>query len=52
MRDSGYDIRTKDVYEKTMADFDRVIGFKYLKAVHLNDSKGQKRGFKDCTKRT
>jgi len=36
----GYDIRNKAVYDKTMAHFERIIGFKYLKAVHLNDSKG------------
>ncbi len=37
--ESGYDIRDKNSYEKTMEEFDRVIGFKYLKGVHLNDSK-------------
>ncbi|KAK5983087.1 Apurinic endonuclease [Trichostrongylus colubriformis] len=37
---AGYDIRTKEAYENTMRKFDDVIGFKYLKAFHLNDSKG------------
>ncbi|PIO68802.1 apurinic endonuclease [Teladorsagia circumcincta] len=37
---AGYDIRTPEAYEKTMKKFDDVIGFKYLKAFHLNDSKG------------
>lgn len=36
---AGYDLRTKEAYDKTMADFDRVIGFNYLKGMHLNDSK-------------
>ena len=35
---AGYDIRTKETYEKTMADFEKIVGFKYLKGVHLNDS--------------
>uniref|UniRef100_A0A1I7WH70 AP_endonuc_2 domain-containing protein n=1 Tax=Heterorhabditis bacteriophora TaxID=37862 RepID=A0A1I7WH70_HETBA len=37
---AGYDIRTKKAYDKTMKHFDEVIGFKYLKAFHINDSKG------------
>lgn len=36
---AGYDIRTESTYEKTMKEFDQIIGFKYLKAFHLNDSK-------------
>jgi deoxyribonuclease-4 len=36
---AGYDIRTKETYEKTMADFDRVVGLGRLAAVHLNDTK-------------
>ncbi len=38
---SGYDLRTKETYEKTMNDFENIVGFKYLKAVHLNDSKSE-----------
>jgi deoxyribonuclease-4 len=38
---SGYDIRTKDNYEKTMTQFDKVVGFKFLKGMHLNDSKAK-----------
>lgn len=38
----GYDLRTKKVYEETMELFDKHIGFKYLQAVHLNDSQGKK----------
>lgn len=36
---AGYDLRTREKYEKTMADFDEIIGFEYLKGVHLNDAK-------------
>jgi deoxyribonuclease-4 len=37
---AGYDLRTKSAYEKTMADFERQIGFRYLRGVHLNDARG------------
>jgi AP endonuclease 1 len=36
---AGYDIRSKKAYDKTMERFDFIIGFKFLKGVHLNDSK-------------
>ncbi len=36
---SGYDIRTFEAYEETMKKFDTIVGFKYLKGMHLNDSK-------------
>jgi len=36
---SGYDLRTKKNFEKTFDEFDKTVGFKYLKAMHLNDSK-------------
>lgn len=35
---AGYDIRTKPAYDATMKQFGKVIGFKYLKVIHLNDS--------------
>ena len=38
---AGYDIRTKETYEKTMKEFDNIIGFKYLKGMHINDSKAK-----------
>ncbi|CAJ0607076.1 unnamed protein product [Cylicocyclus nassatus] len=37
---AGYDIRTQETYNETMEKFDSIIGLKYLKAFHLNDSKG------------
>jgi len=36
---AGYDIRTREAYEKTTKEFDEVVGFKYLKGMHLNDAK-------------
>ncbi|KAK3988075.1 xylose isomerase-like protein [Cladorrhinum sp. PSN332] len=35
----GYDLRTPEAYAETMKLFDQVVGLKYLKAFHLNDSK-------------
>lgn len=35
---AGYELRSKDGYEKTMEEFENQIGFKNLVAVHLNDS--------------
>jgi len=36
---SGYDIKTDAGYLKTFADFNAIVGFRYLKGMHLNDSK-------------
>ncbi len=36
---AGYDIRDKEAYDKTWSDFDKIVGFKYLKGMHINDSK-------------
>ncbi|MGL4994009.1 MAG: deoxyribonuclease IV [Bacteroidales bacterium] len=36
---AGYDFVDSDNYEKVWQEFDQVVGFKYLKAIHLNDSK-------------
>jgi len=36
---AGYDIRTAETYEKTMKRFEEIIGFQYLQAAHINDSK-------------
>ena len=36
---SGYDIKSEDGYQKTFLQFENIIGFKYLKGIHLNDSK-------------
>jgi len=36
---SGYDIRTKDAYDQTWDQFEKIVGFKYLMGMHINDSK-------------
>jgi len=36
---SGYDIRTRDVYDATWSEFEKVVGFNYLMGMHINDSK-------------
>jgi len=36
---SGYDIRSEESYKQTMEKFATIVGFKYLKGMHLNDSK-------------
>ncbi|MDD3342025.1 MAG: deoxyribonuclease IV [Sulfurospirillaceae bacterium] len=36
---AGYDIRDEESYRQTMKKFDTIVGFKYLKGMHLNDSK-------------
>ncbi len=36
---AGYDIRTRDAYDVSMAEFENVVGFDYLRGMHLNDSK-------------
>ena len=44
---AGYDLRTPEAYEKTMTEFDDIIGLKYLKALHVNDSKAPLSSFRD-----
>ncbi|OHD89320.1 MAG: deoxyribonuclease IV [Sulfuricurvum sp. RIFCSPHIGHO2_12_FULL_44_8] len=36
---AGYDIRTRAAYDATWGEFDRIVGFNYLKGMHINDSK-------------
>ena len=35
---AGYDLRTKEALDATFAEFERIVGFKYLKGMHLNDA--------------
>ncbi len=35
----GYDLRTKEAYDKTMEEFGHIVGFEYLMGMHLNDAK-------------
>ena len=36
---AGYDIRTEETYEKTMNEFDDIVGMNRIVAIHANDSK-------------
>lgn len=36
---AGYDLRTEEGYRKTWDDFERIVGFGYLRGMHLNDDK-------------
>jgi len=36
---AGYDIKSIDGYEKTIKEFDDIIGVNLLKCIHMNDSK-------------
>jgi deoxyribonuclease-4 len=36
---AGYDLRTRDACDQTFEEFERIVGFKYLRGMHLNDSK-------------
>lgn len=38
---AGYELRTESGYKKTMADFEKTIGFSKLRGVHLNDAKSE-----------
>jgi deoxyribonuclease-4 len=36
---AGYDIRTREAYDKTWNEFDQIVGRQYLMGMHINDSK-------------
>ena len=36
---AGYEIRTKETFHETFKSFEEIVGFKYLKGMHINDSK-------------
>ncbi len=36
---SGYDLRTEEAFIKTFQQFENLVGFQYLKGMHINDSK-------------
>lgn len=36
---AGYDLRTPAAYKETLSRFEGIVGMKYLKGMHLNDSK-------------
>lgn len=36
---AGYEIRTAETFDKTFKEFEKIVGFKHLRGIHLNDSK-------------
>ncbi len=36
---AGYELRNEEGFNKTFKSFEEIVGFKYLKGIHLNDSK-------------
>ena len=36
---AGYDLRTPSSFKAVLEEFDQIVGMKYLKALHINDSK-------------
>ncbi len=36
---AGYDLRSREACDKTFAEFENIVGFQYLRGMHLNDSK-------------
>ena len=36
---AGYDLKTESGYKATFEEFEEVVGFKYLRGIHLNDTK-------------
>jgi deoxyribonuclease-4 len=36
---SGYDLSTTEGFKKVFDEFERIVGFRYLRGMHLNDSK-------------
>lgn len=35
---AGYDLRTREDFDAVFGEFDRIVGFKYLRGMHLNDA--------------
>ncbi|KAF2807584.1 DNA-lyase [Mytilinidion resinicola] len=44
---AGYDLRTLEAFKATVEKFDQTVGFKYLKALHVNDSKAPFASYRD-----
>ncbi|SLM62926.1 MULTISPECIES: deoxyribonuclease IV [Dickeya] len=38
---AGYDLRTLADCQQTFAEFERIVGWRYLRAMHLNDAKSE-----------
>lgn len=35
---AGYDLRTREVIKRTFDEFDKIVGMRYLRCIHYNDS--------------
>ncbi|EPY52117.1 AP endonuclease Apn1 [Schizosaccharomyces cryophilus OY26] len=44
---AGYDLRTKESYEKVIEEFDKTVGVQYIGGWHLNDSKAPLKSNRD-----
>lgn len=44
LNDAGYDISD---FDQVLSEFDKIIGLKYLKCIHINDSKNKRATHKD-----
>ncbi len=38
---AGYDLRTEKACQETFAEFEKIVGFNYLRGMHLNDAKSE-----------
>ena len=38
---AGYDLRTDKACQETFAEFEKIVGFNYLRGMHLNDAKSE-----------
>lgn len=38
---AGYDLRTEKACQETFAEFEQIVGFQYLRGMHLNDAKSE-----------
>lgn len=38
---AGYDLRTEQACKSTFREFDQIVGFQYLRGMHLNDAKSE-----------
>lgn len=38
---AGYDLRTEETCIETFREFEKIVGFKYLRGMHLNDAKSE-----------
>ncbi|KAG7170279.1 DNA-(apurinic or apyrimidinic site) lyase-like [Homarus americanus] len=44
---AGYDLSTEDGLNKFLDDFGKIIGWQFLRGIHMNDSKGESGDHKD-----